>query len=76
MVQKSPAESWDVQPADHYSPLQERIPQAINRRFLSLTPISYVSPQNWSKFDPIYHMSEKKAQMEAVCWLHVISAHK
>ena len=32
----------------------ERFAQAMNGQFLCFAPISYVSPQNRSKFDPIY----------------------
>ena len=35
--------------------LLERFSQAINGRFPCFALISYVSPQNLSKFDPIYH---------------------
>jgi hypothetical protein len=33
---------------------EERISQALSSRFLPFAPISYISPQNRSKFDPIY----------------------
>src|SRR2546429_7826634 len=35
--------------------LLERLSQAMHGRFLCFAPISYVSFQNRSKFDPIYH---------------------
>ncbi len=42
----------------------ERISQALSSQFLHFAPISYISPQNRSKFDPIYqlilHVSSSK----------------
>src|SRR5947209_17974785 len=35
-------------------PEKERFAQAMNGRFLCFAPISYVSPENRSKFGPIY----------------------
>lgn len=37
----------------------ERFLQALNSRFLQFAPISYVSPQNSCRFDPIYHTARR-----------------
>src|SRR5439155_7030878 len=47
----------------------ERFLQALNGRFLQFVPISYVSPQNSCRFDPIYqerHVSIYKISSETV----------
>src|SRR2546428_11661446 len=38
----------------------ERFLQALNGRFLCFAPISYVSPQNSCRFDPIYYQTSEK----------------
>src|SRR5439155_10328000 len=38
----------------------ERFLQALNGRFLQFAPISYVSPQNSCRFDPIYHLQDNE----------------
>jgi hypothetical protein len=40
---------------------EERVSQALSGRFLQFAPVSYISPQNQSKFDPIYQMFLKKS---------------
>jgi hypothetical protein len=47
----------------------ERFLQALNGRFLPFAPISYVSPQNSCRFDPIYQVPHAPSIVDGFCRL-------